>query len=167
MKKTVLLGIVTLVFVAVSNSAAWAEIEFAAPNIPSDFLDTAKWSATHTESCMPHGKKYRSTMYGRIITDDYYKDRKIEYLLTTSLNGVIFRYEYSWNGGQPFIGTVFIKTEAGWSRFNKTENFAERFKEYMTKNGVSEKDYYDACHKTIASGFDEFGSELLKKLYEK
>lgn len=160
MKKTVLVGMIVLAFVAVSNPAAWAEIEFTKLSIPSDFLETAKWSATHTESCMPHGKEYRSTMYGRIITDD----RRIEYLLTTSLNRVIFRYEYSWNGGQPFVGTIFIRTEGGWSRFNKTENFAERFTEYMAKNGVSEKDYYDACHKTITTGFDEFGGELLKKL---
>lgn len=162
MKKKALFGIIALIFATISGVTAQAATEVAAPNIPSDYKDITKWPFPHTESCKPAGKEYRSSIYARITNG-----KKIEYVLTTSLNGTIFRYEYSWNGAQPYVGTVFIRTEHGWIQFNITENFAEQFQEYLNKNGVSDKNYKDACHKIIASSFDKFGSELLKKLYEK
>lgn len=161
MKKTALLGIIALAFVAISNPAAWAETEVAALDIPSDFLNAVEWPFTHTESCKPMGKEYHSIAYAKITND-----KKVEYVLTTSLDSTIFRYQYAKGGGQPDFVIDFIRTEKRWTRFDLfpgDDTSTELFDKYMIENGVSREDYLLACAKTLRSGFGKFWDELFKK----
>lgn len=164
MKKTALLGIVILAFVAVSNLPAWAATEVPTPDIPSDYLDSAMWPFTHTESCMPAGKEYRSTAYAR-ITDD----KKVESVLTTSLNGTIFRYRHDKGNGGPDFIIDFIKIGKGWVRIDilsEYEKAGELFEIYMLENGAPPEEYGAVCAKVLRSGFGKFWDKIFKKLHE-
>lgn len=164
MKKMALSGIVVLMFAAISNFPAWAAEEVATPDIPSDYEDAAKWPFPHTESCMPAGKEYRSTAYARIT-----EDKKSESVLTTSLDGTIFRYRHEKGNGGPDFITDFIKAERGWIRIDvlsEYEKTGELFGKYMSENGVAPEDYGAACAKIMRTGFGKFWDKIFKKLHE-
>lgn len=165
MKKTVLLGIVAFAFMMTSNHVAWATTEIATLDIPSDFSDATKWPFRHTETCKPAGKWYISTAYAR-ITDD----KKIESVLTTSLDGMIFRYRHNQGNGVPDFIIDFIKTEKGWvridvlSEYEKTE---ELFEKHMLENGVPPEEYGAVCARTLRYGFGRFWDDMFQKLHKK
>lgn len=163
MKKTVLLGIIALAFVAVSNLPAWAATEVPTPDTPSDYSDITKWPIKpHTEFCMPAGKEYRSIAYVRFTSD-----KKMETVLTTSLDGTIFRYRHDKGNGGPDFIFDFIKMENGWARvdvlseYTTTEILIEK---YMLENGVSPEEYGAACAKTLRFGFGKFWDKVFKKI---
>lgn len=160
MKKTMFLGILALMFIMTPSPSAWAAKEVETPDIPSDFSDAAKWPFTHTESCMPAGKEYRSTAYARITND-----KKVESVLATSIDKTIFRYEYAKIGQQPDFGFEFIKTEKGWIRFNlmTEDSYGDSFEKYSLEKGVSRADYLNTCKKVMSSGFGKFWDELFKE----
>lgn len=161
MKKAICLGILAFMFMMMPSPSAWSATEVDTPDIPTDFSDTAKWPFTHTESCMPAGKEYRSTAYARITND-----KKVESVLTTSIDKTIFRYEYSKIGTQPDFGFEFIKMEKRWMRFDlMTDNsYGDWFEKYSLEKGISRADYLNTCGKAMRFGFGKFWDELFKKV---